>query len=110
MAVHIGATKEAEFENVEEGLRLTQKWEKTDSYDGEVWSNIPNTYALLGDKEGCIRALKRTIEGGFFCYSCMINDPLLKFMIDGHNVKKFLELAKSKHKAFEKKFLQTYNS
>jgi len=51
-------------------------------------------------------ALKRTIEGVFFCYSYMINDPLLKPMIGEPEIKKLLELAKSKHESFKQKYLK----
>jgi len=64
--LHVGAIKEAELGNIEKGLRLARKWETTNPYDSEVWYKIANTYALRGEKERCMRALKRTIEEGFF--------------------------------------------
>jgi tetratricopeptide (TPR) repeat protein len=103
--LHFGAIKNAVLGNVEEGLSLARKWEQTDPYDGEVWYNIANTYALLGNKKGCVRTLKRTIEGGFFCYPYMIKDPLLKTMRGEPDIKGLLELAKSKHESFKEKYL-----
>jgi serine/threonine protein kinase len=104
--LHFGAIKEAELGNVKKGLSLVRKWEQTNPYDGEVWYNIANTYAFLGNKEGCVRALKRTIEGGFFCYPYMIKDPLLKPMIEEPEVKELLGLARSKHESFKQKYLK----
>ncbi len=104
---HFKAIKAAIQSKKEEGLLNAKMLEDTNPYDAEVWYNIANTYALLGDKESCVRALKRTIEGGFFCYSYMINDPLLKPLTDAPDVKELLELAKSKHETFRDKYLKS---
>jgi eukaryotic-like serine/threonine-protein kinase len=104
--LHFGAIKNAELGKVEKGLSLVRKLEETDPYDSELLYNIANTYAFLGDKEGCVRALKRTIEGGFINYHYMTNDPLLKPMMGEPEVKQLLELAKSKHESFKEKYIK----
>jgi TolB-like protein/Tfp pilus assembly protein PilF len=103
--LHFGAIRAAELGKIEEGLRLTEKWEATDPYDAEVWYNIANTYALLGEKAGCQRALRRSVEGGFFCYAYMMKDPLLESLREDSDIKSMLELAKSKSELFKPTYL-----
>jgi len=38
---------------------------------------ISQAYSILGDKISALRVLRRSIEGGFFCYPYFTTDPLL---------------------------------
>ncbi len=92
---------------LEEGLRLVRMLEKANpnDSDSEHWYLIANAYALLGDKAGCFRALKRAIEGGFFCYPGLIKDPMLDTVRSDEEFRRLLALSKRKHEAFKEKIL-----
>ncbi|HSL85328.1 MAG TPA: hypothetical protein VK861_00170, partial [Bacteroidales bacterium] len=72
--------------------------------DSEHWYLIGNAYALLGDKSGCFRGLRKAIEGGFFNYPGMLNDPLLNSVRDEPEFQELLTMAQEKHEAFKMKF------
>jgi hypothetical protein len=59
---------------------------------------------LLGDSDGCIRALKRAVDGGFFNYPFMLEDEFLDSVRDEHGFQEILQEAKRKHEAFRKRF------
>jgi tetratricopeptide (TPR) repeat protein len=46
--------------------------------DPEAMYKITQAYSILGDKTSALRVLRRSIEGGFFCYPYFTTDPLLK--------------------------------
>ena len=45
--------------------------------DGEGIFKIAQAYAVLGDKQSALRVLRRSVDGGFFCYPYFESDPLL---------------------------------
>jgi serine/threonine protein kinase len=98
---HFGALMAGWRGDFEEGLALARLWEAPGHYDAEWWYNLANTYAVLGDLESCTRTLKRAVEGGFFCYDYMANDPLLKPMRDEPAIAALIEQAREKHLAFK---------
>ncbi|UCF64243.1 MAG: protein kinase [bacterium] len=102
--LHFGAIRAAHLGEKKQGLQLAKKWEDTNPYDAEVWYNIANTYSLLGDKSGCLRALRRAVDGGFFCYAYMMSDPLLTNFRADPDIQSILELAKSRNESFKKLF------
>jgi tetratricopeptide (TPR) repeat protein len=90
----------------EEGLQAIRELEEanpTDS-DSEHWYLIGNAYGLLGDRTGCVRALRRAIAGGFFNYPAMLKDPLLDPVRDDPEFNQVLALAKEKHERFKRSF------
>lgn len=89
--------------NNEEGLIAARKFEQFDIADAEAWFHFAENYALLGDKDGCVRALKRAVDGGFFNYPFMLTDSFLDSVRDDPEFQRILEMAKSKHEAFKKK-------
>lgn len=45
--------------------------------DGEGIFKIAQAYAVLGDKRSALRVMRRSVDGGFFCYPYFESDPLL---------------------------------
>ena len=98
---HFGALMAGWRGDFAEGIALAHEWEAPGHYDAEWYYNLANTYALLEDVEGCVRTLKRSVEGGFFCYQYMINDPLMEKMRGEPAVAELIEKARVKHLAFK---------
>jgi tetratricopeptide (TPR) repeat protein len=89
--------------NVEVGLEAARQFEKVNIPDAEAWYHFAGNYALLGDKEGSIRSLKRAVDGGFFNYPFMLSDFFLDSVRKDEEFQKILLEAKEKHLAFRKK-------
>ena len=90
---------------VEAGLEAARQFEEVNLYDGEAWYHFAGNYALLGDKEGSIRALKRAVDGGFFNYPFMLTDFFLDSVREDEEFKTILQEARQKHLDFRKKIL-----
>ena len=90
--------------NIDEGLKATRKIEQANISDAESWYHFAENYALLGDIEGCIRTLKRAVDGGYFNYPFMLTDFFLDSVRDEPEFQKILSEAKEKHLAFKKRF------
>ena len=90
--------------NREEGLAATLKFEEYDIADAEAWYFTAGNYGLLGDKEGCIRCLRKAVDRGFFNYPCMLTNSYLDSARDDPKFQEILEEAKLKHEAFKKRF------
>jgi serine/threonine protein kinase/TolB-like protein/Flp pilus assembly protein TadD len=59
-------------------LRQTEgKIEKLGVSDAEGIYKVAQAYAVLGDKASSLRMLRRSVDGGFFCYPYFESDPLL---------------------------------
>jgi serine/threonine protein kinase/tetratricopeptide (TPR) repeat protein len=86
------------------GLQAMQKREKLNISDSEPIYYSACDYALLGDKNGCLRALQKAIAGGYFNYPLMQRESDLDLMRDDPEFQKVLEKAKEKHLAFKKRF------
>jgi len=90
--------------NNEEGLRTTHRWEQEATYDAETLYGIAINYSLLGDKAGCVRVLRKAVDGGFFNYPFMLRDPFLDPVRDDLEFQRVLAMAKAKHETFRKRF------
>ena len=90
--------------NLEEGIRAAQKFESYNIADAEAWYFIAGNYGLLGDVEGCLRCLRRAVNGGFFNYPLMSTDFYLDSARDDPEFQTILEDAHKRHQAFKKKF------
>jgi len=90
--------------NNEEGLRTTHRWEQEATHDAETLYGIAINYSLLGDKAGCVRVLRKAVDGGFFNYLFMLRDPFLDPVRDDPEFQRVLAMAKAKHEAFRKRF------
>ena len=72
--------------------------------DAEGIYKIAQAYAVLGDKPSALRMLRKTIEGGFFCYPYFVNDPLLQNLRGDSDFQTLLSLAQQRHEQFKKLF------
>ena len=90
--------------NIKKGLKTNFKWEQAKPFDSESLYSIASNYGLLGEAAGCVRALRKAVEGGFFCYPFFLTDPFLDSVRDNPEFHKVLALAKEKHEAFKKKY------
>ena len=91
-----------------EGLALLRTIEKQIESrkvtDAEAVYKVAQGFAELGDSKAALHLLKRSIEGGFFCYPYFVNDPLLNNLRSEPELGKILSLAQQRHEAFKKKF------
>ncbi|MCK4823215.1 hypothetical protein KA005_46070, partial [bacterium] len=90
--------------NIKKGLKTNFRWEQAEPFDSESLYNIASNYGLLGEATGCVRMLRKAIEGGFFCYPFLLTDPFLDPVRDDPEFQEVLALAKEKHEAFKKKY------
>jgi DNA-binding winged helix-turn-helix (wHTH) protein/TolB-like protein/Tfp pilus assembly protein PilF len=94
-----------------EGLQVLNtaetKFVKPGTGDGEITYKFAQAYDALGDKGSALRALDRSIEQGFFCYSYMAADPLLKTIRGETECARILEKARHRQEAFSHK-LEAY--
>jgi tetratricopeptide (TPR) repeat protein len=91
----------------EKGLALLrdtrQMIEERGVQDAEGIYKVAQAYAVLGDKESAIRMLRRSIEGGFFCYPYFTTDPLLDNIRGQAEYAKLMEMARARHEEFKSK-------
>jgi len=72
--------------------------------DPEAMYKISEAYSVLGDKTSALRVLRRSIEGGFFCYPYFTTDPLLNGLRNDPEFTTLLIAAHQRHEAFRSKF------
>ncbi|HWY54651.1 MAG TPA: winged helix-turn-helix domain-containing protein [Terriglobales bacterium] len=72
--------------------------------DPEGMYKISQAYSVLGDKTSALRALRRSIEGGFFCYPYFTTDPLFDGLRNDPEFAALLNVARQRHEAFRSKF------
>jgi hypothetical protein len=86
-------------------LRQTEeKIEKLGVSDAEGIYKVAQAYAVLGDRASSRRMLRRSVEGGFFCYPYFESDPLLNNL---HREPEFAEItaqARERHEKFKARF------
>ena len=86
-------------------LRRTQdEVEERGVGDAESMYKISQAYAVLGDKAAALHTLSHTIEGGFFCYTCFMTDPLLAGIRGEPEFHRLTEEARQRHDAFKTRF------
>ena len=75
------ALSDAIHQHTKEGLQLLSGLERTVKQRGvgdpEATYKIAQAYAVLADKSSALRALRMSVEGGFFSYPYIDKDPLL---------------------------------
>ncbi len=72
--------------------------------DPEAVYKVAQAYAVLQDKVSALRALRRSVESGFFCYPYLSADPLLNGLRDDPEFGRILEAARQRHQAFKTRF------
>jgi len=90
--------------NRKQGISAIQRIEQSGAFDSEQWYNYANVYGLLGERSGCVRLLRKAVEGGFFNYPRMLTDSFLDSVRQEPEFQEVLALAKEKHEAFGKQF------
>lgn len=86
-------------------LRDTErKLEAGGVIEAEGTYKVAQGYAVLGDKTAALRLLRRSIEGGFFCYPYFTSDPLLANLRGETEYARLLDAARKRHDAFRQKF------
>ncbi len=90
------------------GLKLLHetenKIEERGVSDAEGVYKVAEAYAVLGDKASALRLLRRSIEGGFFCYSYQANDPLLRSLHGDPAFEALMKEAQQRHDQFKLRF------
>ena len=72
--------------------------------DAEGIYKVGQAYGALGDKASALRLLRRSIEGGFFCYPYLVSDPLLETLHGENTFEQLMELARQRHERFRSRF------
>jgi DNA-binding winged helix-turn-helix (wHTH) protein/TolB-like protein/Tfp pilus assembly protein PilF len=72
--------------------------------DPEATYKIAQAYSMLGDKAAALRALRRSVEGGFFSYPYLVIDPLLDPLRKEPEFAEILNVSQRRHQAFRNKF------
>jgi len=90
--------------NPEEALSYAIQFEQFQIADAEAWYFKSFLYGMQGDKEGCIRCLRKAVDSGFFNYPLMSTDSYLDPAREDPEFQKVLQKAKEKHLAFKERF------
>ena len=72
--------------------------------DPEAAYKIAQAYAAFGDAPAALRVLDRSVNGGFFPYPYLANDPLLDSLRRKPEFVHALDTARQRHLAFAKAF------
>jgi DNA-binding winged helix-turn-helix (wHTH) protein/TolB-like protein len=93
-----------------EGLDLLKGLEKKIKDQGvgdpEGIYKIAQAYAVLGDKISAMRALRMSVESGFFSYPYLSKDPLLNDLRREPGFDQTLNTARQRHEAFKSAFFR----
>ena len=74
--------------------------------DPEGTYKIAQAYAVLGDKISALRALRLSVDSGFFSYPYLAKDPLLNDLRREPGFDQTLNAARQRHEAFKRAFFQ----
>jgi DNA-binding winged helix-turn-helix (wHTH) protein/TolB-like protein len=74
--------------------------------DPEATYKIAEAYAVLGDKISAGRALRTSVESGFFSYPYLARDPLLNDLRSEPEFDEILQKARQRHEAFKRAFFK----
>ncbi|MBS1807139.1 MAG: winged helix-turn-helix domain-containing protein [Acidobacteria bacterium] len=91
-------------QGLEQLRAIEQQVERQKVTDAEALYKVAQAFAELGDKSAALRLLRRSIEGGFFCYPYFVNDPLLSNLRGEAEYTKLLEIARQRHEEFKRQF------
>lgn len=84
-----------------DGLHALLMIEQENPADSDIWYLISGAYALLGDKDGTLRAIEGAVRLGFYVFPLLKQDPYFDFVRNEPEFQKMLSLAKEKHEAFK---------
>ena len=90
------------------GLEILHETESTMSSRGvgdpESMYKIAQAYAVLGEKPSALRALRYSIDHGFFSYPYFVSDSLLDTLRNENAFNQLMALTRERHEAFKRKF------
>jgi tetratricopeptide (TPR) repeat protein len=90
------------------GLNLLKDVEgrivKSGVADAEGVYKIAQAFAALNDRPAALRMLRRSIDGGFFCYPYFTNDQLLDNLRGEAEFAELMERARRRHEDFKRQF------
>jgi tetratricopeptide (TPR) repeat protein len=90
------------------GLKLLQQTEsrieERGVTDPEGLYKVAQAYAVLGDKAAALHMLRRSIGGGFFCYSYFVSDPLLQNLRGEAEYQGLMSQARNRQEHFKTTF------
>ena len=72
--------------------------------DAEGHYKLAQVYAVLHDTQAALRVLRKSLEGGFFCYPYFRNDPLMESVRREREYTVLLEQARERHDRFKRRF------
>jgi serine/threonine protein kinase len=72
--------------------------------DSEIKYRFAHFYSMLGEPKNALKSLRRSTEGGFFCYPYISIDPILESIRGASEYKGILEDVKSHYEAYKKKY------
>ena len=81
-----------------------EKIEKLGVSDAEGIYKVAQAYAVLGDKASSLRMLRRSVEGGFFCYPYFESDPLLNSLRKEPEFVDIVGQSRQRHEQFKARF------
>jgi tetratricopeptide (TPR) repeat protein len=91
-----------------EGLELLSELERKIRERGvgdpEATYKIAQAYAVLGDETSALRALRTSVDSGFFSYPYIAKDPLLNDLRSEPEFAQILNAARKRHEAFKSSF------
>src|SRR3984885_6803059 len=104
------ALSDAIHQHTKEGLQLLSGLETTVKQRGvgdpEATYKIAQAYAVLADKSSALRALRMSVEGGFFSYPYIDKDPLLNDLHGESEFAQILDIAHQRNAAFKNSFFR----
>lgn len=89
-------------QDVELGLAAVQKLEAANVEDGEALFYWASLYAMLGEKDGCIRLLERAIQKGYFNYPLLKSETFFDSIRNDAEFKILLSRVKEEHLHFKR--------
>jgi serine/threonine protein kinase/TolB-like protein len=78
--------------------------------DAESLYKVAQAYAVLDEKYSALRVLRQTIEGGFFCYSYMLSDPLMRSLHKEAEFQMLMNQARQRHEQFKTRFFTAHTA
>jgi tetratricopeptide (TPR) repeat protein len=85
-------------------LTVETRFNKRAVGDPEAAYKIAQAYAAFGDAPAALRVLSSSVNGGFFPYPYLANDPLLDSLRREPEFLRVLDTAQQRHRAFAKTF------
>jgi len=89
---------------IEEAISFAIQYDQLQIADAEGWYFKSFLYGMQGNKEGCLRCLRKAVESGFFNYPLMSTDSYLDPVREDPEFQEVLQKAKEKHLAFKERF------